>query len=414
MNPRWLILADDLTGAADAGVAFVNRGHDADVSWGDPPLGGGAAVQALNLDSRSSSAAAAAARHRAALYRCHTGHRLFKKIDSTLRGHPAVEMAAMAAVLRERGGPSWGLLAPANPAMRRTTHGGRVFVDGRPLEDSVIWRREHSYPDADLAAMVRSAGLRALMLPLAAVRGEEARLRATFAEAATSDRTTGTIVVCDAETDEDLGRLVAAAQDDAPGFFAGTAGLANALARLTSGRAAVRLPLAPTARGTLVAVGTAAQVSRDAARVLAARDGVDIVRVTPAGVAGAAPHEDQAATRLAARLHRGETVVVLLDVPDGAGVALDPRHAAGFAAALTAALEQMGALVVTGGETATALLVQGGVHGIGLLEEIEPGLALGITRGRIEVPVVTKPGAFGDAGSLGRGLDRLKELRRTA
>jgi uncharacterized protein YgbK (DUF1537 family) len=30
---RWLILADDLTGAADAGVAFARRGWAADVAW---------------------------------------------------------------------------------------------------------------------------------------------------------------------------------------------------------------------------------------------------------------------------------------------------------------------------------------------------------------------------------------------
>ncbi len=414
MSPRWLILADDLTGAADAAVAFARRGHDTEVLWGDTSLADGTAVSALNLDSRAVSAADAAARHRNALRRCHAGHALFKKIDSTLRGHPAVEIAAISTALREQGRPSWGLLAPANPAMRRTTRGGRVFVAGEPLEDSVTWKREHSYPNADLAAIVRSAGLRVVSLPLAALRGDESVVRGAFAAAAASDQTAGTILVSDAETDEDLGRLVAVASGLAPGFFAGTAGLANALARSAPGRPKTRLTLDPTSRGTLVAVGTLAPVSREAARRLAARDGVDLVRVTPAGPAGSAPGDGQLAIGIAARLTRGETVVALLDAPEVAGGAIDSSYARGFAASLAIALEQMGALIVTGGDTATALLAQCRVHGVRLLDEIEPGIALGITRGPVEVPVVTKPGAFGDEESLRRCLDTLNQLRRTA
>lgn len=413
MSARWLILADDLTGAADAAVAFARRGYDTDVQWGDTPLAGGTAVHALNLDTRASSAADAAARHRDAVQRWHPGQLLFKKIDSTLRGHPAVEMAAISAALREHGRPSWGLLAPANPAMRRTTRGGRVFVDAQPLEHSVIWKREHSYPDADLATVVRSAGLRAITLPLAELRGEESGIRRTLAAAA-SDQGAGTIVVSDAETDDDLDRLVAAARQCPPGFFAGSAGLAHALARSLPGRPRARVTLDPTSRGTLVAVGTLAQVSREAAHCLAAREGIDLVHVTPAGLEGSAPHDAQLALSIGARLTRGETAVALLDVPDVAGGALGSRYARGFAASLAFALGQMGALIVTGGDTATAMLAQCRVHAIRLIDEIEPGVALGMTRGPIEVPVVTKPGAFGDADSLCRCLATLTELRRTA
>jgi uncharacterized protein YgbK (DUF1537 family) len=414
VNRRWLILADDLTGAADAAVAFARRGHEAEVHWGATPLVDGADVHALNLDSRGTSAADAAARHRDAVHRGHAAHALFKKIDSTLRGHPAVEMAAIAAALRERGRPSWGLLAPASPAMRRTTRDGRVFVDGRPLEDSATWKRDHSYPGADLTAVVRSAGLCAITLPLAELRGDASVLRGAFAAAAASAQAADTILVSDSETDGDLDRLVGAAHEFAPGFFAGTAGLAHALARCAPGKPSARLTLDPTSRGTLVAVGTAAEVSRAAARHLAAHEGIDLVRVDSSGLPGSAQQQDGAATDIASRLTRGETVVALLDVPNVAGDALDSRYTRSYAASLAGALEQMGALVVSGGETATALLAQCDVHGIRLLGEIEPGVALGMTRGRIEVPVVTKPGAFGDEESLRRCLDALNDLRRTA
>ncbi|MGE4222331.1 MAG: four-carbon acid sugar kinase family protein [Vicinamibacterales bacterium] len=408
MTARWLILADDLTGAADAAVAFARRGFDTAVRWGEPSSGD-VAVQALDLGSRTVGAAEAAARHGDAVRRWHPpGQSLFKKIDSTLRGQPAAEMAALSAALRAQGRPSWGLLAPANPAMRRTTRDGRVFVDAVPLEDTGIWQREHTYPSADLAAVVRSAGLHAIRLPLATVRADDAAVRDAVAAAERANRETGTVLVADAATDADLGRLVAAARDCAPGFWIGTAGLAQALAAAAPARPAAPLALDATSRGTLVAVGTLAPVSRQAAQRLAVRDGRDLVRIGLDDVADAA-----VAAAVGERLGRGETVVALLDGPEVSGRPIDPRYARRFAEALAPALERIGALVVTGGDTAAAVLGRARVHGIRLLDEVEPGIALGLTQGAIEVPVVTKPGAFGDPDSLVRCLDTLSRLRRT-
>jgi uncharacterized protein YgbK (DUF1537 family) len=38
---------------------------------------------------------------------------------------------------------------------------------------------------------------------------------------------------------------------------------------------------------------------------------------------------------------------------------------------------------------------------------VEPGVPLGITLGKVSIPLVTKAGAFGDAGTLRRCLERL-------
>ncbi|MEZ5283834.1 MAG: four-carbon acid sugar kinase family protein [Vicinamibacterales bacterium] len=221
MSPSWLILADDLTGAADAAAAFARRGFHAEVTWGAASLSEAVSVHAVDLASRTSDAAEAARRHRDAVGRWSAPGRLvFKKIDSTLRGQPAAEMAAVAAGLRDAGRPSWGLLAPANPAMRRTVRDGHVFVDAAPLEASATWAREHTYPSANLSMVAASAGLRAVTLPLAELRGDESAVRAAFDSAATSGRTDATLLIADAETDADLTRLVDVASSVVPGFFA--------------------------------------------------------------------------------------------------------------------------------------------------------------------------------------------------
>jgi hypothetical protein len=149
-------------------------------------------------------------------------------------------------------------------------------------------------------------------------------------------------------------------------------------------------------------------VSREAARRLAARERAGLVRVDPHGDSRGISMD------LAGTLARGETAIAMLDAPGCANGAVDPGYAQDFSAVLALALRQMGALVVTGGETAGALLARCKVHGIRLLDEIEPGIALGMTLGDIEVPIITKPGAFGDEECLLRCLDKLNQLRRTA
>ncbi|EHL95733.1 hypothetical protein HMPREF9946_05094, partial [Acetobacteraceae bacterium AT-5844] len=57
MPQRWLILADDLTGAADCAIAFARRGLEASVGWhgaeeASQRLAPAGAVLAVDADSR--------------------------------------------------------------------------------------------------------------------------------------------------------------------------------------------------------------------------------------------------------------------------------------------------------------------------------------------------------------------------
>ena len=107
MARGWLILADDLTGAADCAIAFGRRGHAAVVTWGEVGDAPDRRLPVLAYDaaSRGLAAEAAAGRHADVLERLSgPGRLLFKKIDSTLRGQPAAEMAAALAHLKSRSG----------------------------------------------------------------------------------------------------------------------------------------------------------------------------------------------------------------------------------------------------------------------------------------------------------------------
>ncbi len=138
--PRVAVIADDLTGAADAGVHFA----PAAVAFHGSPLPD-ADVVVADTESRGIDAADRVRTSAAAL----AGARvLLKKIDSTLRGDVRAEVAAAL----EGSGRSRAVVAPAFPAMGRVTAGGVQYADGEPVGelDGAVDART----DADLDAVV--------------------------------------------------------------------------------------------------------------------------------------------------------------------------------------------------------------------------------------------------------------------
>ena len=155
-GPRVLVVADDLSGAADCAITWANWGLEAVVALDAGTAGGEAAqVLAVDTDSRRLAPQDAAAVTQRAVER-HAGpdcRVLYKKIDSTLRGNVGAEVAAAA------GAGRFAIVAPAFPAAGRTMQDGRVQVAGTPLEATGLWRREGAGRDPDLAAMLAAAGL---------------------------------------------------------------------------------------------------------------------------------------------------------------------------------------------------------------------------------------------------------------
>jgi uncharacterized protein YgbK (DUF1537 family) len=410
MAPRWLILADDLTGAADCGIAFARHGQSAVVGWGAAPAPPEAAVLAIDADSRRLPAEAAAARHHALLEaRLAPGRRLIKKVDSTLRGQPAAELRATITLLRARGAGALALVAPAFPATGRTTEGGRIHLHGVPLEETPLWARDHSYPSADLVAVLAGEGLRARLLPLAALRNDAAAaIASALAEGLDA-------LVCDAVRAGDLDILARASLPFADRlFWTGSGGIAAALAAAEAPAAATPPALpAPGRGGLLVVVGSVAEASRAAAARLVEAGVVRPFSLPPALLL------DEAAARvagaaIAAALESGEDVLVDIAAEAGVDLSRGALLAERLADALAPAAPHIAGLFATGGETACALLGRLGITGIRLLEEVEPGVPLGVTigapLGAHAIPVMTKAGAFGTAETIARSLARLRAL----
>lgn len=117
-----IILADDLTGALDSAAPFAGRGLHTeialDLSGIDSALAERPDVVTINIACREKTAQDAQALTRAALARLPAGIRLFKKIDSRLKGNIAAELEAIA--FRR------GLVAPAIPEFGRYVLSGQL------------------------------------------------------------------------------------------------------------------------------------------------------------------------------------------------------------------------------------------------------------------------------------------------
>ncbi|WP_186017062.1 four-carbon acid sugar kinase family protein [Burkholderia gladioli] len=408
-----LIVADDLSGAADCAIAFAAAGRRTVVSLEASAPARPAAVLAVDTDTRR-LAPAEAARRAADAWRVQRapGRRLYKKIDSTLRGNWAAEVAALAALA----GPA--IVAPAFPATGRGVIDGRVLVRGVPLEDTETWQLEHAGRDAALRALLEDAGLRVEQVGLEVLRGDPQRIVAMLAAAAAEG---GRAIVVDAETSEDLARLARlTAALDTPFFWVGSGGLSRELAALPelfeadaaagseaaseaeseSRSAEVASVVAPGPLLTLV--GSLSAISERQCALLRAEAGIAEFIVPPAVLREGATHAQWPAwhERIGACLRGRQDAIVRI----GRDAAFDPAEGALLSGALAALVaphvEGLGGLIVTGGETARAMLGAARIGALELAREIEAGVALGRPADGRGPHVVTKAGAFGTEHAL--------------
>ena len=134
------LLADDLTGALDSAARFVPLVGPVPVSWRVDDLPATAAIDAGTRD-RDAATAQATMERLVPLLRGATI--AFKKIDSLLRGHVAIELAACMRHFDHC------VLAPAFPFQGRITRNGRQLArDGDHWRDSGV----------DLPAALREIG----------------------------------------------------------------------------------------------------------------------------------------------------------------------------------------------------------------------------------------------------------------
>ena len=130
-----IVIADDLSGAAELANAALQAGFSAEVQM-HFCAGADADVVCVDTETRSlpPETASAIVGETARSVAVARPVLVYKKCDSVLRGPVAVESVAIAHALGRRR----VLLIPANPSRQRIIRGGEYFVDGTPLAQTAF------------------------------------------------------------------------------------------------------------------------------------------------------------------------------------------------------------------------------------------------------------------------------------
>jgi len=405
-----LVIADDFTGANDAGSGLAQAGARVHVLFGTaaPQPDEAADVLVISTDSRAASATQAAERvtqvvqHYAA--QLQQGW-LFKKIDSTLRGNVGAETVA---TLRASG-KRLALVAPAVPRLGRTTREGSVWVNQRLLTDTEF----ASDPKTPIlsARILDQMQIDGMEIDLDTLRSD--RLDAVLAAAQG-------VVVVDAETEADLARLIAAAARLAEKpLLVGAAGLSDALGAALSVR---------PSRPVLAVVGSMSRQAEQQIATLLNQQAVEIVDVDIRQLfqQPAWPERDRWSEQAVAALRAGRHTVIRTCQHESQRHAIEDlcqqhrvtRQQLGEAICqllgeMTLSLCQAHlphALYLSGGDVAIAIAQALGASGFkiqGLVAGCVPhGVLL---NSEFTLPVMTKAGGFGDENTLVAAIGFIEE-----
>jgi uncharacterized protein YgbK (DUF1537 family) len=419
------VVADDITGAADSGIPFAaacapvcltdhrrlgERGPLAE----DAPRVLSVFTSTRDLDPGSAGRALMEVGRALAALR---PGRVYKKIDSCLRGNIGCELEALMASL----GRELSFIAPAFPAQGRTTCDGVHRLHGVPVAETEVGRDPlapvmDSRPAAWIGRQTRHACAHVGIGLLDA--GEQALAAEIDRRVASGARH----LTFDAVDDAHLDQIAALALRRYPGaLLCGSAGLARSLAREMTGHRTRTEPWAPprvpsTAGHFLFVCGSASETLHRQVEALAraapvAFEELSCETLLASERAGAV---EAAQRRTVAALGRGP-VVVRIAPPGKTAARVDARALAAalgrFAGAVIAA-RRPGGVFLSGGDTAAAVFDAVKTRVVRLEGELSNGVVWGTVRGGTMdgLPVATKAGAFGRPDALLRFHGELRSI----
>ncbi|WP_206922502.1 four-carbon acid sugar kinase family protein [Alicyclobacillus suci] len=418
------ILADDLTGAADAASYFrtperrVRIGFDSAMPW-DFRLTH-ETVQVFDAETRHLSPEVSFGKvlHACAhITQASPGALVYKKVDSTLRGNIGAEIEAAVRGLNR----NIAVLAPAFPAGGRTVIGGVLYVHGVPVNETAFANDPH-HPilSANVAEHVRTK----VAWPTVQLDLSTIRQGADAVEHFLADQGDGPVlIVADTEVDEDLAVLAEVFSRDTTYLPCGSAGLARQLAKVwtQSGGAcdAAVGSRPPRAQRQLYVIGSANQLAREQVQELQNKRVVRTLELSATKVVDDVTAPDEIAAAIAQIAADDADITVLTLSPERVSTVDRTRLVDALAQVAKAWVHRSSAdfgrseqphlaVFATGGDTALACCKAVGYTEIWPEGELLPGIPWSFVGGQDEkLTLVSKAGGFGDAQTLCSVVHRL-------
>ncbi|MDY2966599.1 MAG: four-carbon acid sugar kinase family protein [Megasphaera massiliensis] len=401
---HFVIIADDFTGANDTGVQLCKRGIPADVILDIDQIEDNENSLAIDSESRVVSAQEAYDRvYHAVTQVMRQGGCcfLYKKVDSTLRGHLQEEIRAAL----DSYGPELIIFAPAYPEMGRTVEQGRLCVQGTPLLDTEIARDPRNPLEEDDVQKILSA---CLTEPVQHYDSHD------LAEGAIT--LTGRAYSFDTKEPAQLEHIAMAAMKTGRKIlWIGSAGLAQGILQVSC----QSLPV-------LAVIGSIS--SKTMAQIAYCRDkGVNIVSLDMKELYET-PGTGDVIQSVVSRLQEGHNVILTgadcrQAYEDFAAYGREKGLSTDSLAEFTKqTLSQLvpailkdaavSGLFLTGGDTAIAVTRRLAAHGSRIERELVPGFVQGRLLGGVRngLPIVTKAGAFGTEKDIYNCMESLRYL----
>ena len=399
---HFVIIADDFTGANDTGVQLCKHGIPVDVILDTAQIEANGNSLSIDSESRVVSGQEAYDRVYAAVQQVQqTGgcRFLYKKVDSTLRGHLQEEIRAVV----DSYAPELIIFAPAYPEQGRTVEAGRLCVHGTPLLDTEIARDPRNPLQEDHVQRILSTCLQQRVCHYTLDAIEDDRLDFT-----------GLAYSFDTMEQAQLERIAEkAGQTGKKVLWIGSAGLAQGLLQ-------IQLRELPA----MAVIGSISSKTMDQLAYCRNR-GLPVVALDMRAL-----YENQdgrtAIQKIVNFLQSGQSVVLTgaacrQDYEDFAAYGREKGISTDELAEFTkqtlsrmvpAILQEtaVSGLFLTGGDTAIAVILQLGASGSHIEREIVPGFVQGRLLGGSQegLPIVTKAGAFGTEEDIFRCIQELK------
>lgn len=406
MEHRFLIIADDFTGANDTGVQLKRNGIPVKVVLNSDTAGEEHSI-VIDTESRNIGGADAFTKVSCMLGQVDFDRFDFviKKVDSTLRGNIAEEVAAADQAFHS----DLIVFAPALPDLGRITVNGIHRLNGIRITETEIGQDPQKPVTQDNLRQILSEAFEEKIVHL-----NLCRIRDGF----TLDE--ARIYTFDAENNDDLLQIIRTARQTGKKIlWVGTAAMADNIMR----------SLEETAPALCVCGSISEVTSRQVHE--AEKQGMRLVQVLiPELLAG---KEDIAyyVERCAASLAEGRNTILLssasydrreimrsveagkekgMQLPD---IGDYTQNVLGEIAVEVLKSAKVSGVFLTGGDTAIGFMQKAKANGSYILEEIAVGIPkMEIIGGFFDgLPVVTKAGAFGKDDAIVYGMRKLKERR---
>ena len=418
---KAVIIADDFSSVTDCGVQFTMRGLSTTAVMNLPDALPTGEVLSVDTDSRPLHAEEAYKR----VYQTETAikasgcKRIYKSVDSTLRGNLGAEIDAVMDAMNIR----TALIAPAFPHYGRTIIDGVHYLNGTPLSETSLARDPVSpMLESELDAILRRQTKRNIgHISLAKLRAGGHPLRSSVKELLENG---AELVTFDTETEADLQTIANLAFELPEALVAGSTGLAQYMAEgWRIGREENRAPALRQEAPLLFVAASASPVTAEQIERLLKHGGAYSVLLEPWKLVET--HGKERIEEAYKALAMGKDVVLHLD-----SSVTEREHSARIAAEHGIAREEFsrkivlamaslakelldtgipGGLFMTGGDTAKTLCTALESNGMELIGEIEPGIPYGWLTGARKLLTATKAGAFGTTDVL----DSARKIMRT-